>query len=425
MDVALVGNKIYVGGYAAYSPGTSDFVLARFNANGTLDTTFGKRGSVATDFGNQLDFGTTMVVQPDGKIILAGTSDGLFAAVRYNPDGTLDAGFGSRGKVTINAGEFLQNGTDRYVDLALSGDRIILAGASRNTDGNHVHVVQLTAGGQLDTAFGAGGIAHLGVGNNPRLAVQTDGKLVLAYNSFGSESDVIVSRLLPNGSTDTGFGSAGAATLPGAVTGFARSTAVSLDSLGQIVLGGWVPGPSGATTNGKLFIARFTAGGNLDTTFGVNGWNTTGNLANVYANRNAFVSLTLQPDGKAVVVGTTSDWKFATARFLTTGPAIGSFAPSSPTVAADSPVTLTASGVTPQNPGSTVTQVAIYADANGDGKLDASDTLLGYATQTASGTWTLTLSTAGWTSGSYTLFARATDSLGALSDPLSLTLSVI
>ena len=316
MDVALVGNKIYVGGYAYGGAGSGfDFVLARFNADGTPDTTFGKRGSTQTDLGDRGDFGMTMAVQADGKILLAGTSGGMFAAVRYNTNGTLDSTFGNRGKVRVDVGELLQGSTDRYVDMVLAGDRIILAAASRTTAGNHVHVVQLTSSGQLDAAFGTGGKVQLGVGDQPRVALQSNGTIVLAYTDYSSSPDIRVTRLLANGVTDTAFGSGGTTTLPGLTTGTAISTAVSVDSLDRIVLGGWVPNSFGSTVNGKLFVARFTSAGALDTTFGVNGWNTTGGLADVYTSRNAFASLTLQPDGKALVVGTTADWKFVTARF--------------------------------------------------------------------------------------------------------------
>jgi len=70
--------------------------------------------------------------------------------------------------------------------------------------------------------------------------------------------------------------------------------------------------------------------------------------------------------------------------------------------------------------------VAIYVDSNGDGKLEpGTDALLGYGTLNPDGTWTLTISTPGWVPGSYTLFAEATDSLGAIGDPLALTLTVL
>jgi probable HAF family extracellular repeat protein len=105
---------------------------------------------------------------------------------------------------------------------------------------------------------------------------------------------------------------------------------------------------------------------------------------------------------------------------------IGSFTASPNPASAGSLVTLTAAGVTTSNAGSTVAQVAFYLDSNRDGILEpATDTLLGYGTQSNTGTWTLTFSTAGWAPGNYRLFARAEDSLGDFGDPLALTLQVL
>ena len=103
-------------------------------------------------------------------------------------------------------------------------------------------------------------------------------------------------------------------------------------------------------------------------------------------------------------------------------PQIGSFT-ASPNPTAGSPVTLTASGVQALNPGGTITQVAFYADSNGDGVLDSNDTLLGYGTPTADGTWAFTYTFS--TAGTYKLFAQAKDSYGDLSDPLALDLEVL
>ena len=86
--------------------------------------------------------------------------------------------------------------------------------------------------------------------------------------------------------------------------------------------------------------------------------------------------------------------------------------------------TLTVSNIIDTNPGATITQVAIYMDSNGDGMLDSGDTLIGYATQTSPGVWTLAF-TVSLAPGSYTLFAEATDSLGVLgADSALLNLTV-
>jgi hypothetical protein len=140
------------------------------------------------------------------------------------------------------------------------------------------------------------------------------------------------------------------------------------------------------------------------------------------------MDVALEPDGRIVVAGSsysnTGGYQFALARFLATGPQIGSFTATPNPAAPGSNVTLTASGVTALNPGTTVTQVAFFVDSNGDGALDAGDTPLGNGTQTSPGTWTYPLDTDGWASGSFTLFAQAEDSEAALSDPLTLTLAL-
>jgi hypothetical protein len=121
-------------------------------------------------------------------------------------------------------------------------------------------------------------------------------------------------------------------------------------------------------------------------------------------------------------VAGTSGAAFALARFLAAGPHVGSFTTSPNPVTAGSNLTLTASNITDANPGATSTQGAFYLDTDGNGVLDSGDTLLGYGSQSSTGTWTFTFSTAGWATGSYTLFAQAQDSYGAFSDPLALAL---
>lgn len=320
MAVALVGNKILAAGYGGGNSAASfDFALARFNADGSLDSTFGNKGKVLTDFGGSFDVGMAMAVQPDGKILLAGTTNlgsggserHAFAIARYSPNGALDATFGSSGRMTIDVGESLKTGTDRYVDLVLSGERIILAG--RASSSYNMFVVQLSAAGQLDAAFGTGGVLQMTQGWDARMAVQPDGKLVVAYISdFDANRGIFVTRLLPNGATDTAFGTGGTATVPWSVTGGATSSAVAIDSLGRILVGG---DDNLGSSIGKFFLARLTSSGTLDATFGVGGWNTSGSALKLNTGLNTLVGMTLQSDGKAVLIGTSSDWQFAAARF--------------------------------------------------------------------------------------------------------------
>jgi uncharacterized delta-60 repeat protein len=432
MAVALVGDKVLAGGYALVNTHTNldDFALARFNADGTLDQTFGTKGKVTTDFGGSDDIAMAMAVQGDGKVLLAGITNAgtgsssytVFAVVRYNANGTLDTTFGNGGKVTVNVGEGLEPGfTDKYMDMVLSGNQIVLAGWARSSD---MYVVRLTSTGQLDSTFGTGGMVKLGQGYNTRLAVQSDGNLVVAYTSNDNlrpDPGIFVTRLLANGVTDTTFGTAGTARLPWSVTGWgANASAVAVDPLGRTEIGGWQDN-NGSSSNGKLVIARFTPSGALDPTFGVGGYNTSGNALNLYTYLNAFPALVLQPDGKTLLVGTAGNQtEFAVVRFLGDSPTIGSFTASSNSVTAGTNLTLTASTIVDLTAGATITQVAFYYfDSTGN------KVTLGTVTVSSAGSWTLNSATAfGLPAGTYTIYAQAEDSYGIFGDPFALTLTV-
>jgi uncharacterized delta-60 repeat protein len=172
----------------------------------------------------------------------------------------------------------------------------------------------------------------------------------------------------------------------------------------------------------SFMVARYNpADGSLDTSFGVNGVA----VATGVQLGTGFVRAALEPDGRIVVAGSAGSNSFALARFLAAGPQIGSFTASPNPVMAGSSMTLTVSNITDLNPNSTVTQVAFYLDSNGDGTLEAgTDTFFGYGAQTSPGVWTLTVSTAGLTSGTYTLFTQALDSYGVFGDPFAITVTL-
>jgi uncharacterized delta-60 repeat protein len=264
-----------------------------------------------------------MAVQADGKIVVSGivgvTGPGSFfsielAVARYTPNGTLDTTFGNSGTKIIDVGESLENenppaGTQ---SLVLSGDRIDLVG--RGHSSMNVYVTQLTATGQLDPTFGVGGMVQVGQGFSPSLTVQPDSKLVAtSYSSSSSPPGIHVTRLLVNGSPDTGFATGGTATVPWSTTGWnANSTAVKVDPLGQFMIGGW---QGGNLDTDRFMVIRLTPTGALDSTFGIGGIGTSGSLVNLGGSFLPSVAMTLQPDGKTVLVSTTWDYKFAAARF--------------------------------------------------------------------------------------------------------------
>jgi uncharacterized delta-60 repeat protein len=420
--VALVGDKIVAGGTfekVEHGAITTAFALARFNADGSLDQTFGSGGTVITSFSPSGDHALEIAVQADGKIVLAGytylpvgkkVNHFDFAVARYTPNGALDATFGNGGKVTIDVGESLESfyPGQRNMDMALSGDRIDLAGIGGTSE--NLYVAQLTATGQLDPSFGVGGVVKGGQCNDLALAAQSDGKVVVAFKDI-TVAGKHVTRLLANGSPDTTFGTGGTVAVPdpGGVP-----FAMKVDPLGRFVIGGWQLGTT-------FMVLRLTSAGALDSSFGVGGIGTSGNLVSLDDTYGGF-GMALQPDGKPVLVSTTRDYKSAVARFDgDPAPQIGSFTASPNPVTAGSSVTLTASNLTDTNPGATITQVAFsYIDNSGN------QHLLGDAAQTSPGVWTLSFSpsTSGLTSGTYTLLAQAEDSYGVFGDPFAITETV-
>ena len=265
-DVALVGDKILASGTALLNAkGRVDFEIARFNSDGSLDQTFGTNGTVLTAFGGKSRLSdsetSAMAVQADGKIVVAGIAlvpinnenrvfEG-FAVARYTPNGVLDTTFGNNGEMLIAVGPSV-NPPD---GLALSGNSIDLVGHSYS----NIYVVQLTAAGQLDPNFGTGGVVNVGQGFAPSLTAQGDGKLVVVSYNASSPAGIHVTRLLANGSPETGFGTGGTATVPWSITGTFYSEAVKVDPLGRFVIGGYQP----SYTDINFVVIRLTSAGGI------------------------------------------------------------------------------------------------------------------------------------------------------------------
>jgi uncharacterized delta-60 repeat protein len=424
-DVAVQPDGKVLGAGTGYSSKTGDdFAVVRYNADGTLDTTFGGRtGTVTTDINQKsFDLGRRVVLQNDGKIVVAGTTtpSGInlgvsadLALVRYNTDGSLDTSFGTGGKVTQHfAWPLLTGGNGSFLDMAIdpgssaadpNTGKIVVA-AELNNDRGAV-VVRFNTNGTLDTSFGGGAgyvsFSTAGIGGAAAVAVQSDDRIVVGRDSRG------LTRLNPDGTPDASFASGGFAPLPN--NGFARSVMVQAD--GKIVAEG----------DGSFLVARYNAAdGSVDTSFGVNG------VAVATGFGSNFEDAALEPDGRIVVAGSAGSNSFALARFLATGPQISSFTASPNPVTAGSSITIRLdANVKALDPGSTVVQVAFYLDSNGDGILQHStDTLLGYGIQTSPGVWTFSFSTTGLAAGTYTLFAQAKDNYGVFSDPFAVHFQV-
>ncbi|HEX9676996.1 MAG TPA: hypothetical protein VGA07_13560, partial [Anaerolineales bacterium] len=243
-----------------------DFAVVRYNTDGSLDASFGSGGIVTTAIGAGNDFGRAMVLQSDGKIVVAGISNNGsnddFAAVRYNADGSLDTSFDGDGKVTTDVG----GGADTSTAVALqSDDKIVLSGASSNGTNNDIAVVRYNPDGSLDTSFDGDGQVTTAFGtgneNGGAVAVQSDGKIIVAGHSHnGSNYDLAVVRYEANGSLDTTFDDDGKVTTAvGPGNDYSWATAIQTDD--KIVLASW----SHNGVSYEFALARYNPDGSLDT----------------------------------------------------------------------------------------------------------------------------------------------------------------
>jgi uncharacterized delta-60 repeat protein len=232
--------KIIVVGHGSLAGTGTGFAVVRYNPNGSLDTSFGESGKVITSFSGGYANPSAVMLQPDGKIVVAGdhyrTASGSdeFALVRYNADGSLDSGFGVGGKVihTIPTRPYLH-------DAVLQPDgRIVVVGHFSSANQRVTVIVRYNANGSVDTSFAANGIftsPYTFFGGNG-IAIQRDGKIVSIGSARISDTSYgfAVLRLNPNGAPDSNFGTNGRVITPiGA--GFSSGTAIALQADGKIL----------------------------------------------------------------------------------------------------------------------------------------------------------------------------------------------
>lgn len=292
--------KILLSGYAT-NGANQVFALARYNANGSLDTTFGTGGKVTTTFTGATNAqGLTVALQSDGKIIVVGAANATaatwdFALARYNADGSLDTTFGTGGKVTTEVNDVDQ----ASVVVVLSSGKILAAGSCGHTPNYDYALVQYNANGTLDTTFGTNGkvSTDFSGGNDgiSQIVILSDGKILANGSSVnGANNNFALARFSANGPLDTTFGTNGKVT-----TDFSGDYDLSYDmkvfANGKILLGGLVTNG----TNQNFGLARYDANGTLDTTF-----NTTGKVTTDFAgNPDLSCGLAIQSDGKILAAG--------------------------------------------------------------------------------------------------------------------------
>lgn len=357
--IAMIGNKVTSGQYAG-------IIVARYNADGSLDTTFGTNGWATVEFGMQREFGEAIDVQMDGKIVIGASTRSMIGNLpyyyiniaRFNTDGTLDTTFDGDGKITIDFNDLIGGFYSEKIDAIKVGSdgKILAGGKALNPGVNDRYVfVRVNTDGSPDNSFGTNGkfadqilgasnldyfndmivlpdgkfVAvgmHRGSVSNERVAIKynvngsrewdyrqgtmnpsvetenfkgitalPDGKFIVVGKRGGK---VVVMRLNADGTEDTSFFNA-----PGMPNGQAVSAAIQSD--GKIVVN---------IESNKFTLARFNADGSLDATFGgfietsISGWND-------YATK-----VVIQPDGKyllggSATTGTFTPHNFALARF--------------------------------------------------------------------------------------------------------------
>lgn len=277
---------------------------ARLLADGTLDPTFGSGGIACHDSGYYIyEEAWDAALQPDGKLVLAGHwSDASrghdHRLVRLLPDGSLDPSFGAGGRASANVTGF----RDMAFGVALQADgKIVVAGYGGST--NDPLVARYNPDGTLDASFGSAGAVQTAVdGVFTDVVIQPDGKIVAVGSQSGGGQSLLAVRLLPSGVQDQSFGSGGIATVETAGERYGGA-GVALQPDGKILVAGSDQHPAG----GRAFAAyRLSADGRPDSSFGVGGVAVTrlGTSAQGYNDYDAHAeSLVVQQNGKVVVGG--------------------------------------------------------------------------------------------------------------------------
>jgi uncharacterized delta-60 repeat protein len=290
--------KIVVVGYTyRASVEHSDVALARYNADGTLDLSFGDGGKEVTTVNERADQALSVALQADGKIVIAGFATDTygedFLVARYTANGKLDLSFGLGGKVITPITVGFTTSQDRARDVAIQPDgKIVAAG----TAGLYSAIVRYNSNGSLDGTFGGGVITVAPVNGMQifALAIQPDGKVITAGSS---EEGFALLRYNADGSPDSAFDVDGAV-----ITHFsdrAVAYSVTLQPDGKIVAGGSTV--TGAPEGDFDFaIARYNTDGSLDS-----GFDGDGKFTADFRGEEQLNSVAIQPDGKIVGVGTT------------------------------------------------------------------------------------------------------------------------
>ena len=320
--------KIVVVGTSDNGSGDSDFAVARFNDDGSLDASFNGDGRVTTSFLADDDVGSDIAVQSDGKIVVVGTSDNgsgssQFALARFNDNGSLDTSYNGDGRVTTS----FSGGDDVGSGIAVQSDRkIVVVGTSDNGSGiSEFALARFNVDGSLDPTFGVGGrvtisfLAGDDVGSD--IAVQSDGKIGVVGTSDDLNTTWFgVARFNQDGSLDNSFGGGGKVLTKFSLTGEDMGSGIAVQFDDKIVI---VGSADDENVNLEFAVARFNEDGSFASTVDSLGKVTT----NFSAGDDVGLGIAVQLDDKIVVVGISDSGsgssEFAVARYLPDLPLTG------------------------------------------------------------------------------------------------------
>lgn len=278
--------------------GMQDFYVARFTADGELDTSFSFDGRATVDFGGNDDFCTGLALQADGKIVLAGPTHPTgdqnddFAVARLNADGTLDTtGFGAGTGKSVVAFDLGGNNADTATAVAIRPNgRIVVVGTTATTaNGTDFAILQLNTDGTRDTGFNLTGRVTVGfnlAGSTNKndvaqcIALDDSGRIVVAGSAdhgTPAGAEMAVARVLPSGALDPDFNADGRATLAFDLGGAGgtnsdQAVGIRIDRQGRLVLAGAADSSSNSSNpNSDVAVARLLPDGSPDVTFGLGG----------------------------------------------------------------------------------------------------------------------------------------------------------
>lgn len=300
--------KIVVVGGSLLTDTTATFAVARYNSDGTLDTSFDTDGMLFTSFGTTVDIAVDVAIQTDGKIVVLGWSfdivNGYSKIVlsRYEVGGMLDNTFNGTGKLAFN---IINSVADKMNSLAIQTDgKIILGGQN----GGNVGLVRLNSDGTLDNNFGVSGVVNTIVGsvNSEVVALDlaTNGKIVVACGDGSGYFGAI--RYNIDGTLDNSFGNAGISITP-LGNSIAEVTSMGIQTDGKIVVAGEV--------DFQFSLLRYNTDGTLDNSFGIGG-KVINDMTFGANNPSEINGIAIQADGKILAIGDTFDVAMSPSNYI-------------------------------------------------------------------------------------------------------------